>query len=476
MNILVSIVLYGWFPAVILIFRELRGHRAVAFSFIAATLFLPVAEFPFYGLPEYNKSSATSMAVLLAALLFEPLAIIRFRPRWFDVPVAMYCLSPVASAIANDLGVSHGVSLSMECVFNWGLPYFIGRMFFCSFDSIRTLAYAIFIGGLVYVPLCLFEVRMSPQLHTWVYGFRPGSWSVVRYNGYRPSVFMEEGLAVGMYMTAASLVGIWLWRSKAVGRVWGVDVRWLLAVMLLATTLCKCTGALGLLAIGLAVLTAYRSMRSPWPVAGVALLSVVYIGVRSAGMYDGSHVVAAASELVGEERAVSLDFRLKNEDMLVERALQMPIFGWGGFGRNRVYDEYGKDLTITDGFWIITLGNFGFVGLCSVYAMFLVVPTLVAFRFYKREWNAHDSGPVIAISVLLILYMIDCLLNAMVIAVFPLCLGAISTVYGRTREKLVDDETNAHVEGMTMDRLHTPMVRRKLWPPARPETPVAVSN
>ena len=31
----------------------------------------------------------------------------------------------------------------------------------------------------------------------------------------------------------------------------------------------------------------------------------------------------------------------------------------GAVGRERVYDQYGKDISITDGRWIITLGQFG---------------------------------------------------------------------------------------------------------------------
>ena len=27
------------------------------------------------------------------------------------------------------------------------------------------------IGGLIYIPFCLFEIKMSPQLHKWVYGY-----------------------------------------------------------------------------------------------------------------------------------------------------------------------------------------------------------------------------------------------------------------------------------------------------------------
>ena len=63
--------------------------------------------------------------------------------------------------------------------------------------SQRTLLISIFIGGLLYVPLCLFEIRMSPQLHKLVYGFHQHIFAqTFRFEGWRPTVFLQHGLAV----------------------------------------------------------------------------------------------------------------------------------------------------------------------------------------------------------------------------------------------------------------------------------------
>ena len=90
----------------------------------------------------------------------------------------------------------------------WGVPYFLGRSYLLEPRALRELTWAIFLGGLVYVPLCLFEMRISPQLHKWAYGFRSSAFAMeLRWGGYRPQVFMQSGLAVAMWMTSASLVG-----------------------------------------------------------------------------------------------------------------------------------------------------------------------------------------------------------------------------------------------------------------------------
>ena len=44
-------------------------------------------------------------------------------------------------------------------------------------------------------------------------------------------------------------------------------------------------------------------------------------------------MLGVARELV-PDRARSLALRFNNEALLLERALEKPTFGWGGFGRN----------------------------------------------------------------------------------------------------------------------------------------------
>lgn len=459
MNFIVPIVLFGWFPLVFLIFRELRGYRAVTFCVVVASLYLPVAKYNFYGIPDYTKVTATAMAILAAAVLFESRTLFRFRPRWFDLPLLAFCMAPLPSAIHNQQGVDHGLSLCLFHVFFWGIPYFIGRVFFTSFESIRSLLFGIFLGTLTYVPLCLFEIRMSPKLHRFVYGFRPGTWNAKRYGGFRPWCFMDDTLELGLWMTAATLLGFCLWRCHIKERIRGIDFRWLLAIVATTTVLCKCVGALILLICGVAIWSTIRSLRSPWPILALAIVPILYIGLRATDSYDGRHVVSIAKTLINVERSTSLQFRLDNEVMLVEKAMRSPLYGWGGNGRNRIYNENGEDITIVDGFWILVLGNFGFLGLVSIYSAFLCAPVLAVFRFYGKRWKIEDSGPVIALSILVLIYSIDCLLNAMPNLIYPLALGAVSTVLGTRRRKLLPNEY--------ANRNNVEIIHRKMWPPRK---------
>ena len=69
------------------------------------------------------------------------------------------------------------------------------------------------------------------------------------------------------------------------------------------------------------------------------------------------------------ERAESLQFRFEQERLLLDHAWKRVWFGWGRFGRNRVYNEEGKDISVTDGRWIITMGSFGFVGFAAEFGL-----------------------------------------------------------------------------------------------------------
>ncbi|MBV5327317.1 MAG: hypothetical protein JZU65_06720, partial [Chlorobium sp.] len=83
----------------------------------------------------------------------------------------------------------------------WGVPFLAGRIYFKDESTIKDLHRGIIIGGLIYMVLCLYEIRMSPQLNNMLYGFFPHSWvQHLRYGGFRPIVFMQHGLMVALWM------------------------------------------------------------------------------------------------------------------------------------------------------------------------------------------------------------------------------------------------------------------------------------
>jgi hypothetical protein len=308
----------------------------------------------------------------------------------------------------------------------------VGRLYFNDARSLRLLAYAIVIGGLFYVPLCLLEIRISPQLHRIVYGYHQHQFAQsMRDGGFRPTVFMEHGLMVGMWMATSSLLGVWLWATQGLRRlvlrpVGSVGAAGPLALLLLTTVLCKSYGALALLAMGLVGLFTSRLLRTRALLAALLLVPPLYVATRSTDLFTGQTLVNVAAS-ISLERAESLAFRLGNEDMLVDKALQRPLFGWGGWRRARVYDWQGEDVSTTDGQWIIALGDRGLFGLGMLLIALLLPPLRILGNAPVAHWREPGVGAAVGLAMVLVLYAIDSLLNAMKNPVFLLIAGALNS-------------------------------------------------
>jgi hypothetical protein len=440
LNVIAHIVMAIWIPTVLVLFAVLPSRRAVIVSFLAAWLFLPNATYPVPFLPDYTKMSATCAGVFIATLIFDVKRVVRFQPSWADLPMVLFCSFPFISSVVNGLGAYDGGSAVMWHVITWAFPYFIGRLYFSDARGLRELALGFFIGGLIYVPLCLIEVRISPQLHHLIYGSFTRMVQV-RYGGWRPSVFMDGGLQVGMWMTGASLVGIWQRKIGALKGMWGISATWLIVALVVTTVLCRATGALVLLAIGLAVMWLTWRMKSRYALVCFLLIVPTYIGLRSTNLWNGEPVISLA-KTVSVARADSLKFRLDNEDMLAAKALRQPWFGWGSWGGNRVRDEWGKDLSVTDGLWIIEFGRHGFAGLLNWMIMMIMPLALLTRRYSARRLTSVELGPALALAVLVTMYAIDCLVNAMINPVFMLAGGGVITfalASNRQRQSVMPD-------------------------------------
>jgi hypothetical protein len=464
MTILVPITLFGWVPCVLLLFLWLPPRRAVITAFMGGWLFLPAATFQLPGIPDYSKMAATCAGVLLAALLFDTETLLSFRPRWFDLPMLVWIFCPFGTNAAENIDMWDSFSWSVNQAITWGMPYFIGRVYFTDAESIRELAIGFFISGLVYIPICLFEIRMSPQLGKWLYGFDAG-YSGQRLGGWRPTGLMANGLMLGMWMTAATFCGIWLWFTGSLKKVGKYKASTLIIALTITTILCKSTGALVLLIGGLGLLWVIRRTRVAFPFLLLCVIPVVYPIIRASGMWDGSHLTALAKSTVGADRAQSLQFRFRNEDILAEKALRRPIWGWGRFGRSRVYDENGKDISTTDGLWIITLGISGSVGLTAVTLIYLVPGTWFWRRTRAADWSDPSFAAISAFSVILGLYAIDNILNAMINPVMTVAMGAVSGAM----LKRIKPTAEAPVEQTPEENypLRKSGPRRELWPPPR---------
>lgn len=421
-----SLVIYGWFALAPFLFAWLPARRAVIAGYVLAWLFLPIAvlDTPFVDIDKYV---AASIGVLAGVFLLAKRRAIQQRMSVWDLPIVIWCMCPIATSLENDLGLYDGLSASAHRILMWGVPYVLARIYLGDARGVRDVAVGIFIGGLIYVPLCLWEIRMSPQLHMRLYGYHQHSFlqTMRTVGGYRPMVFMHHGLMVGMWMAAASLVGIALWKSGALRRFWRWRIQWPVLALVVTTILCQSVGALVLLAFGVLLYFGLRRF-GRLGIAALMVLPVVYCGVRVTGHWDGDLLVSVTKNF-SEERASSLQYRLEQEEFLSQRAWERPILGWGGF--NRAFPPpNASDVrpAVSDSLWIVVFGMNGFVGLLSVMSTILAPILALAGRWRPRAWTSAELAPAGALALVLGIYLMDGMVNMMINPVFMLAAGAVT--------------------------------------------------
>jgi hypothetical protein len=433
---LVPLIMFGWPLVVVALFSAMRPSNATAYAYAIGWCFLPNASYQLPGFPDYSKTLASTIGVVLGLAIFAPQSLLRFRPSLLDIPAFVFCLTSFFSSVANGLGPYDGLSTVVSRCMMWGVPYLIGRCAYTNTMELFDLARAIIICGLVYVPLCLWEVRMSPQLHYKFYGFQQHQFAQTRrWGGWRPTVFMQHGLQVALWMCSCLILCFGQWRIGRIQKLHGIPMTLVFTALGVTFLLLKSTGAYALALLGFVTLLLVRRQRVSWPLLAIPLLVVFYLAGRTSEVYTGRGIEDFTREYVGEARADSLKTRLDNEDRLIAKAKEQWLFGWGGWGRNRIYNDDGKDITITDGLWIITFGQNGLLGLISLYAMLLAGPVAVAC-FPAPVWRALtplDTANLAGLTIVCSLAALDSLPNAVLLPIFTVVVGALTTIAARRK-------------------------------------------
>lgn len=456
MSFMVPLALFGWPIVAISLFLILSPRRAVIASYVGGWLFLPITVgYEILGLPDYTKVVATIIGVAIGIVLFDGKRILSFQVHRIDSAVIVFCLWGATSSFSTGKGAWDAFSAILENSILWGFPYVVGRIYFRDLGSFRDLALGIVIGGLIYVPLCLIEVRMSPQLHSWIYGYHQHQFEQsIRFGGYRPTVFMQHGLAVAMWMVNATALAIWLQVNGTLRRYPMLLVTGMSVTLLVTTVLCKSTGALTLMIVGLAAVFAASLVQKPWPLLVLIMISPLWMTCRTLDLINGQ-IVYDLFSLISEERAQSFQIRLDQEEEIRQIALQTPIFGGSRWWPNGA-----------DQLWLIYFRNFGIVGIATFTAIFLVPGWILLRRIPFHQLCQPEWAPVAGMILIVVLYTIDNLLNGLVNPIFTVVAGALSAACaaepsGEFSRKTVASRSEKRSFG----------IRRQMWPPVATERP-----
>ena len=443
-NTLASLVLMTWPLVCLVLLKRLPLERGLIWCILGGYLLLPPrVAFDLPLVPALDKVSLPN----LSAFVIVALVLRRRISLWPEtglarVLIVLFLLGTVPTVLSNGeaalyhtpgstapgpylipgLTVHDMISFTIEQAIVL-LPFLLGRQFLGSETGLRELLLATMIGGLVYSIPALIEVRLSPQINTWVYGFFQHSFEqMMRDGGFRPIVFLPHALWLALFMLTALLSAAALARQA----VDGDKARLILATVYLAGVLYLCKSlASQLYAIAFLPVILIADPRTQLRItAMLALIAVTYPVLRNTGLIPLDAILQRAAE-ISPDRAQSLGYRFDNEQILLDRARGKTWFGWGGWGRNLLHDaEDGRVLTIPDGRWIIVFGTYGWVGYIAEMGL-LALPLLLLWRRTRNGLPARFSPHAATVAILLAVTMMDMLLNATLIPLTWLCAGAL---------------------------------------------------
>jgi hypothetical protein len=414
-------------PFTFALFSWLPPYRAAFLSFLIGTLVLPVDygwDIP--GVARIDKATIPLFASVAATAVLAPKEFSNLRLRgatlWFILVLAIGAFMTaytngdpysVAGVVLPGLTSWDGVAMLRRQAFVLIFPFLLGRMLVRDVRQLSPLLRALVVGFLIYSIPMLWEVRMSPQLHNSVYGYLPASFlQQIRAGGYRPVVFVGHGLPLAIMTSFAIVASSVLWRRGVAIR--GMPPALVTAYLAGLLALCKTLSALVYAVVGSAVVFFCSAKTQLRTAVTIACIVLAYPMLRSLDLFP-TDLLTQISETASSERASSLAFRFKNEDLLLGHARERWAFGWGGYGRDRILsiaDTDEGEAAVSDGLWIIFLGQNGAAGFLGVFGLMLW-PIFLCARALKNVRGPAQQRLLASFAFLIALNWADSLPNAL---------------------------------------------------------------
>ncbi len=459
---LAGAVLLSWPLVAIGIFARLGPLHGLIWVTLIGYLFLPENySFNLPGLPSYEKTPAISLSLLLGMWAYgrndaadrEEIGNQALRIAFVGLGI-MLLMSPVLTILTNRFPTMNGGSLRpalsprdligmLAQVLYTLIPFFLARRWLISPDRHQMLLIAIVIMGFIYSFLALFEVRMSPQLNRWIYGYFPHEWAQHVRGGFRPIVFLNHGIWLGFFLFTVCIAAFALSRHMKgkTGVIMFLIGLWMVGVLLISRNL----GAVILTIIFVPAVLIFTPRFHARIAVMVTLVFLSYPALHQFDLVPLERITSTVSEFA-PRRALSLNYRIENERSLLERANEQAIFGWGGWSRSHIFNERGIRTSTTDGLWIIILGEQGWFGYLSLFAL-LTVPLFYLGNASRRKALPPATTGLAIIAAGNLIYMIP---NATLTPVDLLIYGALA---GYAQSDLKEEAENPAVDA-------TPEVRR----------------
>lgn len=423
-------------PVAALCFAGLPLRTAILVTLIGGWWLLPVANYPpvppgttfpwwitGIALPSdmlVTKAWIPPVTALAGASLRDWRTLRGWQPSLIDVPMAGWCLWPLVQGLAAAASPPGWVA-TFYVTGAWGVPWLIGRVWLSGRDGELAVLRGIALSGLANVPVAIVEGVRPPMLYGLLYGPHPfRSDGIERYFGYRPLGFLEDGNLYGLWAALAAFAAIALLSEpKRRSRGW-VALAVVNVVVALAS---QSAGAIILLAIGVALIAAWRLPHIVPLLSGVAALVVLAAIVHFSGVLPLRSLAstAAGQHVIGAMRSIgrgSLLWRVSQDTKTLATIAAHPIAGTGQWDWWRPYGirPWGQALLL--------LGQYGVIGLLLAWGALLGACGSAFARLRRVTRAAVD--PALPLAIIVLLALTDAALNAFFFSPAILVAGAVA--------------------------------------------------
>jgi hypothetical protein len=328
--------LFAYIPVAMLLMMDKNAARGFSLAYLIGIMILPAGEagiLDLPGVPDLTKANAPAIGILLGTILFRPEAFDRFRLTPFDL--IFFAMMQVAflSAYVNDNGVRFAVSEAFDVVLNWLLPILLARIHLGSPAGVKTFLVWMVLLGAAYVPLALWEFRMSPQIHTTTYGyFQHVFQQHIRGSFFRPIVFFYHALALARFFAVCTFLAVFIVRKDLI-RMFGPAGGYIFLVPLFGVLLSQSISPVIMLVLVSSlylVLLRFPAAAYLLPIAGFVWMFGMFQG------WEGSYTAIARALGASAERVDSFQYRLDAINEYKSIVLNRFWLGHSGFGHGRI--------------------------------------------------------------------------------------------------------------------------------------------
>lgn len=434
-NSFAYIVLSIWPIIAIVLYRKMDSISATFWVIVGGYLLLPartVIDLPL--IPPLGHNSIPVLSALFGCIFVKKLNITLLPKkgieRWL---VILLIILPVFTAVTNtepvfdgsvwNKGLTwHDTLSSIIRTYLKILPFIIGTQLIKSRNDLLQIFKLLVIACLFYSLPILFEIRMSPHLHTWVYGFFPhgvsgGGWAQhYRFGGFRPVVFIGHGLLVAIFVAISLGAATIIWKNKI--RIFNIPPLLIILYLLFVLLLCKSVGAF--------ILGALLMLSIIWiPITVLKRMSIIVISfvilypvISILEIFPHQEILDFVAGF-DTDRAQSLGFRFYHENKILQHSQEKFLFGWGGWGRNLFFDS------IPDGYWIIQYSLSGIIGFSAIFGLSLKA-VLNAIKASTIATQPLEKSLLAFSSFMICIIMLDQLPNSSLYSWLWFIIGAIS--------------------------------------------------